>query len=160
MASNKQWIGLALWIALCLGAAALGAAATAPQIPGWYATLAKPAWNPPAWVFGPVWTTLYLMMACAAWLVWRSGGFRGAPGALGLFLLQLALNAGWSWVFFGMQQPGWAVAVIVLLWCAIVATMAAFFRRSLAAGWLMAPYLAWVSFAAVLNAAIWRLNAG
>lgn len=160
MTSRLQWIGLILFVAACLGAGVLGAIATTPEIDGWYQTLAKPTWNPPDWVFGPVWTTLYVLMAIAAWLVWRPAGFRGAPTPLALFVIQLFLNIVWSWVFFGGHQPGWALAEIVVLWGVIVATTVAFFRRSQAAGWLMVPYLAWVSFASVLNFAIWRLNAG
>ncbi len=154
----RQAVGLAAWIALCLGAAALGAIATSPEIPGWYRALVKPSWNPPAWVFGPVWTALYVMMGVAAWLVWRPGGFRAAAAPLMLFGVQLGLNVAWSWVFFGLRQPGWAVVDILLLWVAIAATMGAFFARHRAAGWLLAPYLAWVTFAAGLNIAIWRLN--
>lgn len=160
------------WIALCFGAAGLGSIATAPQIDGWYRTLAKPEWTPPGYLFGPVWTTLYLMMAIAAWLVWRTRRqeasttadpaspvtARSVVPALALFLLQLALNVAWSWIFFGMQSPGWAALELAALWLAIAATIVAFFRHSRLAGWLMTPYLAWVSFAAALNATIWRMN--
>jgi tryptophan-rich sensory protein len=124
----------------------------------WYKNLAKPWWTPPDWLFGPVWTLLYLFMGVAAWLVWRRGGFQEARGALALFLVQLLLNALWSWVFFGLQQPGWAFLELSLLWLAIAATLAAFWRLVPAAGWLLAPYLAWVSFAGVLNFALWHLN--
>lgn len=129
-------------------------------MPGeWYATLRKPSWNPPAWVFGPVWTALYTMMAVAAWLVWRRGGWAAQRRPLALFLVQLALNAGWTPLFFGLKSPGLALAEIGLLWLAIVGTLIAFARVSRAAAWLLAPYLAWVSFAAALNFALWRLNA-
>ncbi len=140
------------------GAGGLGAIATTPEIEGWYATLEKPSWNPPGYVFGPVWTTLYLMMAVAAWLVWRPAGFKTATLPLVLFAVQLVLNVAWSWIFFGLHQPGWAFVEIVFLWLAIVATIVAFLRCSRAAGWLLVPYLAWVSFASVLNYAIWQLN--
>ena len=161
MNNRSSWIGLVVLLMVCVGAGGLGAMATTPEIDGWYKTLIKPSWNPPSYVFGPVWTTLYILMAIAAWLVWQPAGFsRSARMPLALFGLQLVLNVGWSWIFFGMHQPGWAVVEIVVLWLAILATMAAFFRRSTLAGWLLAPYLAWVSFAAFLNYAIWQLNAG
>lgn len=157
MNGPKQWIALALIVALCLGAGGLGAIATTPEISGWYQTLDKPAWNPPNSVFGPVWTTLFILMAIAAWLVWKRGG-SNARRPLTLFAAQLVLNVGWSWVFFGMHQPGWAFVEIVVLWTALLATVIGFFRCSAPAGWLLVPYLAWVSFAAALNFTIWRLN--
>ena len=158
MNRSRRWIGLVAFIAVCLAAGSLGAIATTPEIDGWYRTLAKPTWNPPAGVFGPVWTTLYVLMALAAWLVWKPAGFQAAALPLTLFGGQLVLNVAWSWIFFGMHQPGWAFVEIVILWLAIAATTWAFFRRSPLAGWLLVPYLAWVSFAAVLNFTIWRLN--
>lgn len=158
MTPLAKTLALVLLVAVCLGAAALGGLATAPEIPGWYATLEKPAWNPPSWVFGPVWTTLYLLMAIAAWLVWTRSGLADARGALTLFAIQLALNVAWSFIFFGARRPGWALLELVVLWCAILATLLAFRRHSEAAGWLLVPYLAWVTFAGVLNATIWRLN--
>jgi benzodiazapine receptor len=158
MTERTRWIGLAIFLAICLGAGGLGAIATTPEIDGWYRTVAKPTWNPPNSVFGPVWTTLFVMMAIAAWLVWRPSGFITAKVPLLLFTVQLALNVAWSWIFFGLHQPGWAFVEIVVLWTTIVVTMRAFFLHSKLAGWLLAPYLAWVSFAAVLNFAIWRLN--
>ena len=146
---------LAGWIVLCFAAASLGAL----FMPGeWYASLRKPSWNPPDWVFGPVWMALYTMMAVAAWLVWKRGGFAAQRRSLGLFILQLALNAAWTPLFFGMHALGLAFAEIVLLWATIVATLAAFWPVSRTAAWLLAPYLAWVSFAAALNFALWRLN--
>jgi tryptophan-rich sensory protein len=154
-----RWIGLILLIAICLAAGGLGAIATTPEIEGWYRTLAKPGWNPPAAIFGPVWTTLYIMMAIAAWFVWKPAGLQGAALPLSLFAVQLLLNVAWSWIFFGMHAPGWAFVEIVVLWIAILATTIAFFRASQIAGWLMIPYLAWVSFASMLNFVIWRLNA-
>lgn len=132
---------------------------TTPSIGGWYATLAKPAWTPPNWVFGPVWSLLYLAMAVAAWLVWRQVGFPRAASALNLFGVQLVLNVCWSAIFFGAHRPGLAFAEIVVLWLAILATMVAFRSLSRPAAWLLAPYLAWVAFAATLNFSIWRLNA-
>jgi tryptophan-rich sensory protein len=143
------------WLVLVFVAAAVGRSFP----PGaWYAGLAKPAWTPPNWLFAPVWTLLYLLMGLAAWLVWERRGTSGGRWALGLFLVQLGLNALWSWVFFGLHRPGLAFVEIVLLWLALAATIGAFRRvRPLAAG-LLVPYLLWVTFAAALNFALWRLN--
>ena len=146
---------LAGWLVLSFSAASLGAF----FMPGeWYATLKKPSWNPPDWIFGPVWSALYTMMAVAAWLVWKRGGFAAQRRPLTLFLVQLALNAAWTPLFFGLHRPGLAFAEIVMLWLAIAATLAAFRPVSRPAAWLLVPYLAWVSFAAVLNFTLWRLN--
>ena len=134
----------------------LAPAAGAISPPGaWYQTLVKPAWNPPPWIFGPVWTALYLMMAIAAWLVWKRAG-RGH--ALTLYFVQLALNAAWTPVFFGAHQLGAAFIVIVCMWIAIFRTLRAFWDVSRPAGLLLVPYLVWVSFASVLNFTLWRLN--
>ena len=126
----------------------------------WYASLKKPSWHPPNWVFGPVWTELYAMMAVAAWLVWRQGDFAGQALPIAAFLVQLVLNALWSWLFFGLKTPGMAFAEIVALWVAIATTLLLFRRPSATAAWLLAPYLAWVTFATLLNFTLWRLNAG
>jgi tryptophan-rich sensory protein len=157
--SARRWIALALVLLVCLGVGALGSLATTRSIGDWYATLRKPPWNPPNWIFAPVWTALYASMAVAAWMVWLRAGPRAAWGALGLFVVQLVLNLGWSWLFFGLRNPGAAVLEIALLWVSILVTLLAFRRISPAAGWLMVPYLGWVSFAAALNFTIWRLNA-
>ncbi len=154
----RQVVMLLGFIATCFAAAGLGAAATTTSVGGWYQTLAKPSWNPPDWLFGPVWSVLYLMMSFSAWLVWRRGGWSASRPALTWFGIQLALNVLWSIVFFGMRQPGMAVVEIVVLWLAIVATVVAFRRKSVAATFLMLPYLAWSTFAAVLNFTIWELN--
>ncbi len=155
MSRGKTIVGLFGWLLLCFAAAAVGSL----FMPGeWYAALNKPAWNPPGWIFGPVWTALYAMMAVAAWLVWQRGGLAGQRRPLGLFLAQLALNALWTPLFFGLRQPGVAFAEILLLWLAILATLLAFRPVSRTAAWLLVPYLAWVSFAAVLNGTLWRLN--
>lgn len=155
MNRTKIILGLFLWLVLCFSAASLGALFTPGE---WYAGLDKPAWNPPGWVFGPVWSVLYALMAVAAWLVWKRGGFGAQRVPLSLFLVQLLLNAAWSPVFFGLERPGLAFVVILLLWLAIAATLNAFRPVSRTAAWLLAPYLAWVSFAAVLNAVLWRMN--
>lgn len=156
--SLLQVVGLVGWVALCFLAAGIGSAATTPQVPDWYATLEKPSFNPPAWVFGPVWTILYLMMAVAAWLVWRIGGWRPVALALVVFCAQLALNTLWSILFFGLQSPTVAAVEIVVLWLAILATILLFWKHQPVAALLLAPYLAWVSFAAVLNFSIAAMN--
>ena len=126
----------------------------------WYAQLRKPTWRPPNWLFAPVWTVLYLMIALAGWLVWHAAGFFGAGLALSLYAVQLLLNAAWTPVFFGLHRLDLGFAVIILLWLSIAATITAFAPVSAAAAWLMVPYLAWVSFASLLNFAVWQLNRG
>ncbi len=126
------------------------------SMPGaWYAALQKPSWNPPAWLFGPAWTLLYTLMAVAAWLVWKRVGF---SRPIGLFFVQLALNAAWTPIFFGAHQLGWALIEIVVMWIAILLMLLSFRRVGTTAGWLLVPYLAWVSFASFLNFTLWRLN--
>ena len=148
-----------LWIGLCYMVAWIGAQVSPGMAsPEWYETLAKPDWNPPAWLFGPVWTILYTLMGVSAWLVWKDHGFKGAKSALTLFLVQLALNGLWSQIFFGMQETGWAFLEIFFLLAAIIATTWLFFKKNRLAGWLMVPYIAWVSFATALNGAIWMMN--
>jgi translocator protein len=144
-------------ILVCQAAGGLGAIATMPSIPTWYASLEKPPINPPNWLFGPVWTTLYLLMGLALFQVARRG-FRRHAGALRVFALQLALNTAWSVVFFGMHQPGAAFVVILALLASIIWTMARFHRVRPMAAWLLLPYVAWVSFASVLNFFLWQLN--
>jgi benzodiazapine receptor len=155
MSLGKNILGLCGWLLLCFAAASPGALWPPAE---WYAALQKPSWNPPGWIFGPVWSALYTMMAVAAWLVWRRGGFAAQGRPLGAFLAQLALNALWTPLFFGLHRPGVAFAEILLLWLAIAGTIALFWRVQRAAAWLLAPYLAWVGFAAVLNGTLWRLN--
>ena len=145
---KHQVFGLVVLIAVCFAAAGIGGAVTSPQIENWYPTLAKPSWNPPNWIFGPVWSVLYFCMAVAAWLVWRQNGVLAARGPLALFGIQLALNTLWSCLFFGLHGPGLAFLEVILLWATIAATTAAFWRRSIAAGLLFVPYLAWVTIAA------------
>ncbi len=154
-----QVAGLSVWIVICFAAAGLGGLVTTPNIPDWYAHLAQPTWTPPSWLFGPVWSCLYLMMAISAWLVWRQNGLATARLPIGLFALQLGLNSAWSILFFGLHSPGAAFLDIVLLWAAIVTTITAFWYWSHWTSLLLLPYLAWVSFAAALNLAIWRMNA-
>lgn len=154
---REQILGFVGWLIVVFVAAAIGALASAQAGP-FYAELARPDWAPPASLFGPVWSVLYALMGIAAWLVWRERGFHHARRALGLFLVQLALNALWSWLFFGWHLGAWAFADIVVLWVLIVATVIAFWRIRPVAGILLVPYLAWVSFAAFLNHAVWRLN--
>jgi translocator protein len=151
----NRWVALGLWIVLPL---LLGGGIGSLFQPGaWYDGLNKPEWNPPSWVFGPVWTALYVMMGVAAWLVWDR--YRDeAKGALTLFVVQLVFNAGWSAIFFGLQSPGLAFLEILVLWLLIAATIVVFWRHRPLAGALLLPYIGWVSFAAVLNFTIWRLN--
>lgn len=151
----RQAVALAGWLLLTFGAAATGAFVSTG---GWYDSLLKPSWNPPSWVFGPVWTLLYAMMAVAAWLVWQRGGWRAQRRPLGLYLIQWALNAAWTPVFFGLHRPDLAFAAIALLSVAILATLAAFWKARRAAALLLVPYALWVGFATALNFAIWRLN--
>ena len=147
-------------ILLFIGLVAAAAVFGGQFMPGpWYAALAKPEWNPPNWLFGPVWTVLYVMIAVAGWLAWRQGGgWRGALLPLTLWLVQLVLNAAWSWLFFGQRRMDLAFAEIVVLWLLILACVVLFWRIKPLAGAVMLPYLAWVGFAAFLNYTIWRLN--
>lgn len=150
-----EWLGLLGWISLTF----LAPAAGATSLPdAWYAGLVKPAWNPPGWVFGPVWTVLYLLMAVAAWMVWRRGGWKTQGPALRMYGIQLGLNAAWSPLFFRFHQPLAAFADIVLLWIAICLTLRAFATAHKPAAFLLIPYLLWVSFAAALNWTLFLLN--
>ena len=158
MATRNEWIALAVIMAVCFAVAGLGGAATSPEIPNWYQKLAKPSWTPPRWLFGPVWTVLYALMAVAAWLVWKRAGWQGSNGALTMFAIQLALNLAWSFIFFKYHLTGWAFAEIVLLWTAIAVTMAKFATVSMVAALLFVPYLVWVTYASALNFAVWRMN--
>lgn len=148
----KQWLVLPLFLLLAFGAAALGAFAPPGE---WYAALNKPSFNPPAWIFGPVWTVLYVMIAVAGWRIWRVGP---KSSAMLWWFVHMVLNAAWSPTFFGAQQMGLALVVIVALWLAIAATIRAAWPIDRPAALLLVPYWAWVSFATVLNAALWKLN--
>lgn len=154
----RSLAGLAAFLAVCLAVAAAGGAITSTSVETWYPTLQKPAFNPPAWVFGPVWTTLYLMIGVAGWRVWRLRGFAGARAAMIVYALQLALNFGWSLIFFGQRMIGLAFLELLVLLGVILVNLALFWRIDRLAGWLLAPYAAWVAFAGVLNFSIWRLN--
>jgi benzodiazapine receptor len=154
---RKDIPGLLAWLALCFMTAAIGAAASVQAGP-FYMQLVRPEWAPPPGVFGPVWSVLYAMMGIAAWLVWRRAGFHAARTALLLFMIQLAVNALWSWLFFGWHRGALAFLDILLLWTLIAATVISFWRVRPLAGALLLPYWLWVSFAAALNHAVWQLN--
>ncbi|HDT13314.1 MAG TPA: tryptophan-rich sensory protein [Candidatus Aminicenantes bacterium] len=155
----KKAVGIVVAIAICELAGIIGSLFTAPSIPGWYAALVKPSFNPPGWVFGPVWTALYAMMGVAAWLVYDRGlGKPGVKIALAVFAVQLLLNVLWSVVFFGLHRILAAFIVIVLLGAMILWTIVLFHRISRPAAYLLLPYILWVSFAAVLNVSLYVLN--
>jgi len=143
------------WLVLCLAASGT---AFFVSTGGWYASLRKPVWDPPSWIFGPVWTSLYVMMAVAAWLVWREGGWKKQTRPLALFLFQWLLNVLWTPLFFGMHRAGLAFIEIVALWCVLTATLGLFWRVKETAGLLLVPYLVWVTFAAALNFTLWHMN--
>lgn len=149
-------IALVVCVLACFAAAGIGGLATRPG--EWYASIAKPSFTPPNWLFGPVWTLLYAMMAVAVWLVWERRMHAPVGWALAVFSVQLVLNALWSVLFFGLHRPGAALIDLALLWLAILASIVLFWRVSIVGAWMLVPYLAWVSFAAVLNASIWWLN--
>ena len=156
---SRDIIKLIVSIAACQGAGLIGSLFTTAAIPTWYAGLQKPFFTPPNWLFAPAWITLYILMAVAAFLIWRKGlDQKGVRFALIIFLIQLVLNTLWSIVFFGLESPLYGIIVIVALWIAILLTMIKFFKLSTIAGALLTPYIGWVSFAAVLNVAIWMLN--
>lgn len=155
MKSLRIYGMLALFILICLAVGGSGAAFPPGE---WYRQLAKPPFNPPAWIFGPVWTLLYILMGVSAWLVWRRPGLPAARYPLLLFAVQLTLNGAWSWIFFGFHRTGLALIDILLLWAAIAATLLSFWRIRKTAAVLFIPYLLWVTFAVYLNASLWRLN--
>lgn len=157
--AKQNWPYLLLFILLSLSAGAIGSLFTLEAVPGWYATLAKPPFSPPGWVFGPVWTTLYVLMGISAYLVWQKGWQKKPVRfALCLFGLQLFLNALWSILFFGLRSPLYGLFGIIPLWLSIALCMRAFYPLDRRAAWLLIPYLLWVSFAAILNCQIWALN--
>lgn len=147
--------GLIIWIIICFVPAVIGSQFG----PGdWYQSLAKPNWNPPNWIFGPVWTLLYLFMGISVWIIWKDYGLRTAAIPIGFFIAQLILNALWSWFFFGLENVGLAFIDIIALWTLILITMIMFWKLNTWSGVLLVPYIAWVSFATVLNYNIWQLN--
>ncbi len=143
---------------ICLVVAGIGSVFTASSVDTWYPRLRKPSGTPPAWIFAPVWTVLYLLMGTAAWLVWLSRAGQSVRLSLALFLAQLVLNAAWSGIFFGLRKPGLALVEILALWCGIALAAVSFLAHSRAAFWMMVPYLVWVTYATYLNFGIWRLN--
>ncbi len=153
----SQIIGLVGWFVVTLAAASVGAL-TSVRAARFYGQLSQPSWAPPAWLFEPMWTVLYVLMAVAAWLVWRAHGFSGAGMALGLFFVQLVANALWSWLFFVLRRGALSMAEIVLLWLLILATILAFWPLHRLAAMLLLPYLAWVSVASALTWSLWRAN--
>lgn len=154
---TRNVLGLIGWLALSFAAAAIGAIASI-DAGEFYASLSRPSWAPPASVFGPVWTTLYALIGIAAWLVWQLRANAKVRAALVLFGVQLALNALWSWLFFGWRLGAAAFFEVLLLWLAIAATLVAFWRIRPLTGALLLPYLAWVTFASALNYAVWQMN--
>ena len=153
--TGRSLAALAGWLLLTYSASTT---AVFVSTSGWYAGLAKPTWNPPGWIFGPVWTVLYALMAVSAWRVWLQGGWSRQKTALRLYLLQWSLNALWTPLFFGLHRPGWSLAEILVLLAAILATLRTFWRVDRPASLLLLPYAAWVAFATVLNWTIWRMN--
>ena len=158
MTDRQSWLSLLPFVLACFAAAAIGATATRQSVKTWYPTLHRPAWTPPDRIFTSVCTTLYLMMAISAWLIWRDAPWHDARPALTLFAIQLVLNALWSIVFFGLHRVGPAYAEILLLLTMIIATITAFLPLSFLAAWLLLPYAVWVAFASYLNFRIWQLN--
>jgi tryptophan-rich sensory protein len=152
-----QLLGLAAWLLLCFAAAAVGAVASA-NAPEFYAQLSKPGWAPPATLFAPVWTTLYALMGISSWLVWRTGPSAHVKGALIVFVVQLVVNALWSWLFFEWKLGAAAFAEVLLLWLLIAATIFLFWRASRLGAALLLPYLAWVGFASALTYSAWQRN--
>ncbi len=154
---STQIIGLIGWLMLTFVAAAIGSAASS-ESDLFYQQISRPEWAPPAWLFAPVWTILYILMGISAWIVWRVNGFRAAHIALSLFIIQLVLNALWTWIFFVWKLGALAFVEILILWALILCTAIAFWRVRVLAGIFLLPYLAWVSFASALTFTVWRLN--
>ena len=156
----NNYLKLFISVAVCLAIGGISGYLTSNEIPTWYTTLNKPSFNPPNWIFGPVWTTLYVLMGIAFWLVWKSNAeFSIKKRAMTFFIIQLVLNFFWSILFFSFHQLGLALVEIILLWTFIVFSIISFFPISKTASYLLVPYVLWVSFASVLNFAIWNLNA-
>lgn len=157
--SINNTIKLIISIAVCELAGIIGSVFTFPAIESWYRSIIKPSFSPPNWIFGPVWTTLFVLMGIALFLVWKKGfSTRESKIALGFFIIQLILNTLWSIIFFGLRNPGLAFIELIILWLAILATIITFAKISKPAAWLLIPYILWVSFAGFLNYTIWMLN--
>ncbi|MBL0130059.1 MAG: tryptophan-rich sensory protein [Chitinophagaceae bacterium] len=155
--NNLTKLVIAIAIPLAIGGTA--GFFTATGVDSWYQTINKPSWNPPGWIFGPVWTTLYVMMGVALFFVWKSDvNEQLKRTAITLFAIQLVLNFFWSFIFFNQHQPGWALVEIIVMWVFILLTIFSFAPISKTAAWLLVPYISWVSFATILNYTIWKLN--
>jgi len=150
-----DWFKLVVSIVICEAAGIVGSFATMPAIGTWYATLAKPAWTPPGWLFGPVWVTLFFLMGISLYLVWKE---KPKMKELPFFPLQLGLNVLWSFLFFGIQRPDWAFYEIIFLWLAILGNIIVFYKVDKRAAYLLVPYICWVTIAAALNYSVWMLN--
>lgn len=155
---KNNWLALIIAIIIPLAIGGTAALFTVPNIQGWYQGLIKPSFNPPNWIFAPVWNTLYILMGIASYLVWRERKLKIVTPALSLYFIQLVLNFFWSLIFFELHQPGYAFVEVLILWLFIFSTIISFSRINKAAAWLLVPYISWVSFASVLNYEIWRLN--
>lgn len=155
---RRQFIALIIFLGLVAAVSGLGSLFTMSGMDGWYESLEQPDWQPPDWLFGPVWSVLYLGIGVAAWLVWRARGIADARVPLAIWGIQLALNLLWTAIFFGLEQPGIASIEIVVLWVAILATIVAFWPISKLAAIILVPYLAWVTYAGALTISIWQLN--
>jgi tryptophan-rich sensory protein len=154
-----MWIKFIVSLLVPIAVGGIAGWLTVPEVAGWYAGLNKPSFNPPSYLFGPVWTTLYAMMGIAFFLIWKADADAGLKKtAMILFAVQLVLNFFWSLIFFNAHQVGWALVEIIVMWLFILLTIFAFGKISSLAAWLLVPYICWVSFATVLNAALWKLN--
>lgn len=156
--SKKDVLPIVLSILIALSAGFIGSYFTASSVSTWYTTINKPSFSPPNWIFAPVWTALYILMGVAAFLIWRERHHPQAKTALIFYGVQLVLNAFWSIIFFGMSNPGLALIELLVLWVLVLITMVKFYKINRTAGWLLAPYLLWGTFASILNYAIWMLN--
>ena len=155
---SSNIVKLVISLIITVGLGSLGGIFTISEIPNWYAGLQKPSFNPPNWLFGPVWTLLYILMGISVYLIWKQPVSTERNTGLILFVIQFVLNFCWSIIFFKQHQLGWALVEIIVMWVFILLTIIWFGKMSSTASWLLVPYISWVSFAALLNAAIWKLN--
>lgn len=155
---KSNWVKFVISILMCQLAGIIGSLFTSSSIPTWYATLNKPSFNPPNWIFAPVWISLYVMMGISFYLIWRKSGIPNFGFLMSVFIFQLVLNAFWSIIFFGLKSPGFAFLEIIFLWLAILMCVIYFFKVSKISSFLLIPYLLWVGFASVLNYFLWQLN--